>query len=111
MCFYRTLILPGLILGMLFLSAGATKQQQLLFKQSVPVVDSIQGKNTNIGHGTSDYRIRSQDILQLRNLQSTKYIVDEAPASATSAGATASQGQTFQVEDDGTVALPVIDHE
>ena len=52
--------------------------------------------------------------LQIRNLQSSKYIVDDAPItnSVSSAGgaSSASQGQTYQVEDDGTVALPVIGH-
>jgi polysaccharide export outer membrane protein len=49
--------------------------------------------------------------LQIRNLQSTKYIVDEAPVSMTAGGSNStSQGQTFQVDDDGTVALPVIGH-
>ncbi|WP_419701105.1 polysaccharide biosynthesis/export family protein [Mucilaginibacter sp. NFX135] len=58
------------------------------------------------------YRIQPQDILQIRNLQNVKYIVDEAPVSTTtsSTGTGTSTGQTFQVDDDGTVALPVIGH-
>ncbi|MEZ2334104.1 polysaccharide biosynthesis/export family protein [Mucilaginibacter sp. RCC_168] len=58
------------------------------------------------------YRIQPQDILQIRNLQNVKYIVDEAPASTTTSGGGTgtSTGQTFQVDDDGTVALPVIGH-
>jgi polysaccharide export outer membrane protein len=65
----------------------------------------------NSGNGTSDYRIRSQDILQIRNLQNIKYIVDEAPATTTGSNSNSSittQGQTYQVEDNGTVALPII---
>jgi polysaccharide export outer membrane protein len=57
------------------------------------------------------YRIQPRDILQLRNLQNIKYIVDELPAATQSGGGgTASQGQTFEVDEDGTVALPAIGH-
>ncbi|WPU92061.1 polysaccharide biosynthesis/export family protein [Mucilaginibacter sabulilitoris] len=57
------------------------------------------------------YRIKPQDILQIRNLQSVKYIVDEAPpAGNITTGGNATTGQTYQVEDDSTVALPVIGH-
>jgi len=75
-------------------------------------VENAKPNQENSGAGTSEYRIQSQDILQIRNLQSTKYIVDEAPSSSASGGggAASSQGQTFPVEDDGTVVLPVIGH-
>ena len=58
------------------------------------------------------YRIKPQDILQIRNLQNVKYIVDEVPVSNTTSGGSTGTGtgQTFQVDDDGTVALPVIGH-
>jgi len=111
MRFYTTLIATGLLIGILSLSSCSFKQQQVLFQQ--PVTDSLQQINqAGSGKGTTDYRIRSQDVLQIRNLQSTKYIVDEAPVTTTSGGNTtnSSQGQTYQVEDDGTVALPVIGH-
>ena len=91
------------------------KQQQVLFEHQEAVVDK---GNVENGNGTSDYHIQSQDILQIRNLQNVKYIVDEAPATSGVGGATeggsgtitAGQGQTYQVEDDGTVGLPVIGH-
>jgi polysaccharide export outer membrane protein len=111
MRFYTTLIATGLIIGILSFSSCSFKQQQVLFQQ--PVSDSTQQINqAGSGKGTSDYRIRSQDVLQIRNLQNTKYIVDEAPITTTNSGSTANsaQGQTYQVEDDGTVALPVIGH-
>ncbi|WPU91628.1 polysaccharide biosynthesis/export family protein [Mucilaginibacter sabulilitoris] len=57
------------------------------------------------------YRIKPQDILQIRNLQSVKYIVDEAPSAGNiTTGGNATTGQTYQVEDDSTVVLPVIGH-
>jgi len=46
--------------------------------------------------------------LQIRNLQDIKYITYEAPVNASISGEAASQGQTFQVEEDGTVALPAL---
>lgn len=114
MRFSTTLIAIALIFGITSLfTSCATKQQQLLFQQQTSIPDSAQISQTNTGAGTSDYRIRSQDVLQIRNLQSTKYIVDEAPATtAINAGNNigTSTGQTYQVEDDGTVALPVIGH-
>ncbi|HEY4194945.1 MAG TPA: polysaccharide biosynthesis/export family protein [Mucilaginibacter sp.] len=112
MRFFNTLVTSLLFFG-LFITASCTfKQQQVLFKQPNPSQGNVQSGPENSGVGTSEYRIHSQDILQIRNLQSTKYLVDEAPVSITAGtgGNSSSQGQTFQVEDDGSVALPVIGH-
>ena len=110
-----TFAVISLFMGVLF-SSCAFKQQQLLFQRA----DTSRSAQDYSGAGTSDYRIKSQDILQIRNLQSTRFIVDEAPTTVSVGGSgntgsgatagTASQGQTYQVEDDGTVALPVIGH-
>src|ERR1700743_3637006 len=109
MRFFNTLITSVLLLGLFVTTSCSFKQQQVLFKQSNPNQGNTQSSQENSGAGTSDYRIHSQDILQIRNLQSTKYIVVEAPVSITAGGSGSSaQGQTFQVEDDGMVALPVI---
>jgi polysaccharide export outer membrane protein len=58
----------------------------------------------------NEYHIKPQDILQIRNLQDIKYITNDAPVSTntTSGNTTTSQGQTFQVEEDGSVALPAL---
>ncbi len=98
------------------LASCSYKQDQLLFEQRNRL-DSTTQKNVA---GTENYRIRAQDLLQIRNLQNISYI-SEAPAaesssgggggaSSSSGGGSASQGQTFQVEEDGTVTLPVIGH-
>lgn len=99
----------SLILSFFVLGSCSLKQQQLLFKERGTIQDTLRNSTANQGNGTSDYRIRSQDILQIRNLQNIKYIVDET-ATTTAGGNSmiSSQGQTYQVEDDGTVALPVI---
>jgi polysaccharide export outer membrane protein len=110
MRFFTNLIASGLLLGILTCTSCSFKQQQVLFKQQRSLSDSSQISQAGSGNGTSDYRIHSQDILQIRNLQSTRFIVDEGSSAATGGGTGVSQGQMFQVEDDGTVALPVLGH-
>lgn len=107
---FTHLININLIFLVVLLGSCSFKQQQLLFKERGPNPDSLNTVLKNSGNGTSDYRIQSQDILQIRNLQNIKYIVEETPISAGNSGTAGigQQGQTYQVEDDGTVALPVI---
>jgi len=119
MRFYSALIIISTFYFSLALSSCSFKQQQVLFEHQAPVVDSSTFNATNNGSGTSDYHIKSQDILQIRNLQNAKYIVDALPSAMSSGSASASsgtsgnagEGQTYQVEDDGTVALPLIGHQ
>src|ERR1700733_11789769 len=104
---YTSLITTILLFAALAFTSCSYKQQQLLFQQQTSATDT--GKiNSSSGSGTSEYLIKSQDILQIRNLQNAKYIVDEVPTSGTGGGSgvIAGEGQTYQVEDDGTVALP-----
>lgn len=85
------------------------KQQQVLFEHKT-LTDSTQHKMLT---AAGSYLIQPQDILQIRNLQNRKYIVDEPVTSATPTSAPGnnnSDGQTYLVEDDGTVTLPVIGH-
>lgn len=111
MRFFTILISIAIIFLTITFSSCSLRQPQLLFKERGPNPDSLSAVLKNSGNGTSDYRIRSQDILQIRNLQSIKYIVEETPSTTANSSSnitTSSQGQTYQVEDDGTVALPVI---
>ncbi len=118
MRFYTALITTLLLFAALTFNSCSYKQQQILFQQPYTNSDSSKRSQANSGAGTSDYLIRSQDILQIRNLQNRRYIVDDAPSGASSTGtsggssggASAGEGQTYQVEDDGTVALPLIGH-
>jgi polysaccharide export outer membrane protein len=105
----RFLTFTILFLGILFiLTSCSNKQYQSLFEQKNSTKDSLAQKPL-LSNFT--YRIKPQDILQIRNLQSVKYIVDEAPSNGgNTSGGNAAAGQTFQVDDDGTVALPVIGH-
>ena len=87
------------------LSSCSYKQDQLLFQQKQGL-DSASAQNTP---ALVRYRIQPQDILQIRNLQNISYIIGDAPSANTSAsGGALPQGQNFQVEEDGNVALPVI---
>jgi len=103
----RFLYTTYLILGLFFiLSSCSYKQNQILFEQKGSIPDSVLAKvnSTNI----SNYRIQPQDILQIRNLQNSKTIIDLTPntsAAATAVSAANNLPETFQVEDDGTVAL------
>jgi polysaccharide export outer membrane protein len=95
--------------GIMILGSSCSyKQNQILFEKKAPIADTLSQTAATIS-----YHIQPQDILQIRNLQNLKYIVDEAPtfnSSGSSGNSAASQGQTFQVEEDGTVALPAIGH-
>lgn len=85
------------------------------YKQNQAFLDR---KNANVpitGYtGSTDvYKIKSQDVLQVRNLQNIKYIVDDVPAAAgtgapSASGGAAGLGQSYEVAEDGSVALPVI---
>lgn len=86
-------------------SSCSYKQNQILFQKSAAVADTLAQKTVIVS-----YRIQPQDILQVRNLQNLKYIVDDVPGAPIGSGAATSQGQTYQVEEDGTVALPAIGH-
>jgi polysaccharide export outer membrane protein len=88
------------------LSSCSYKQDQLLFQQKRSL-DSIGSKTIT---SLAQYQIQPQDILQIRNLQNASYIIGDAPSgnSTSSTASNISQGQNFQVEEDGYVALPVI---
>ena len=82
-----------------FISSCAYKQQHALFKTdiplpAVPVTDSV----------SYNYKIKPGDQLQIRNLQNISYIAEVQTATAS----VTTQAPSYQVEEDGSVALPVI---
>lgn len=78
------------------------KQQHLLFQEKPPV----QVNHTIPQPGTPPiYHIKPGDDLQIRNLQNDKAFADNAGATGQTA-----MPQVFQVEEDGTVTLPVLGH-
>ena len=92
----------------LVFTSCSNRQYQVLFQQKNSIADSLSQSADSV----KEYRIRSQDILQVRNLQDSKYLVNNTPnASVNTNVLNNSEGnQDFQVQDDGTVILPVIGH-
>jgi polysaccharide export outer membrane protein len=106
MHFYKNRIILFLCTWIIAASSCAYKQQQVLFEKRTIAVDSA----GQLPAAYSSYHIQAQDVLQIRNLQNRKYIVDEPVTSVSAPANTNSQGQTYEVQEDGTVTLPVIGH-
>jgi polysaccharide export outer membrane protein len=84
----------------------SNKQYQVLFQQKKALSDTGSAKAQAVV--VEPYRIQPQDILQIRNLQDTKFITNLTPVSNNTSGGNASQGEVFQVAADSTVDLPAI---
>jgi polysaccharide export outer membrane protein len=82
----------------LLLYSCSYKQQHALFEQKSPE----QAASSTQQAPPSVYRIKTDDILQIRNLQNYKAFANEGGAEPAP--------QTFQVEEDGRVTLPIIGH-
>lgn len=91
-----------LSLTVLVFNSCSYKQDQVLFAGNTQ-------QNTDIAPVTT-YRIQPQDILQVRNLQNVKYITDDVPVTAgtSSSSSSSADNQTYQVEEDSTIGLPVL---
>jgi polysaccharide export outer membrane protein len=104
----RFLLSACFVFCLFFASSCAYKQDQILFQEKTSI-DSARQKNVETLAG---YKIQPQDILQVRNLQNISFIVGDAGGGSSSGsgggGSSSGGGQTYQVEEDGTVALPVI---
>jgi polysaccharide export outer membrane protein len=81
------------------------KQQHALFQQNT----SQQNGNALAQVSAPPYYIKVADILQIRNLESYKYLSGNDGTSGGGGGGDAST-QTYQVEEDGKITLPVIGH-
>ena len=99
---------------LLIFNSCADRQYQVLFQQKKSLSDT---SSQTPAVPAKEYRIKSQDILQIRNLQNFKrYITTDAGTNGTPniAGENSQGDQTilpdYQVEDDGTVILPDIGH-
>lgn len=78
------------------------KQQQLLFVHKEHI-DTTKNKVFT----PAAYRINPQDLIEIRNLQNKKYIVTETVTEKTST-TSGDNGQTYVVNADSTIALPMI---
>jgi polysaccharide export outer membrane protein len=90
------------VLQLIYLSACSYKQQQLLFEKKMHNADSLQRAELS---PAPNYSIQVQDILEIKNLQNIEYIASEQ--GKTNANLY-NQGMNYQVENDGTIALPII---
>jgi polysaccharide export outer membrane protein len=108
--YLRYIIYSCLTFGLfLICTSCSNKQYQVLFQQKNSIADS----SYKSADAVSEYRIKPQDVIQVRNLQDTKYLVNTAPSTAVNTnilgnGNTAGADQNYQVDDDGTVILPAI---
>lgn len=92
---------------LLVITSCSTRQYQTLFQQKNLLGDS----SYQSSDATSEYRIKSQDILQVRNLQDTKYLINTVPTTNVNSNVLntgTSENLDFQVDDDGNVILPAI---
>jgi polysaccharide export outer membrane protein len=80
------------------------KQQHALFQDKPQQANNVQQEAV-----PTAYHIKTDDILQIRNLENYKFLAPVEGAGAT-AGSDGSGSQTYQVEEDGSVTLPVIGH-
>lgn len=98
-----------IILGLLFVCAScSTRQYHMLFQQKDAIGDSVYHTGDTVG----DYRIKAQDILQVRNLQDGNSLFNTATVGnsvkSNILGGSSTENQTFQVDQDGTVVLPAL---
>ena len=92
------------------LNSCAYKQDQLLFAKGTAIPDSVLQKSNA---SMRNYQIKPQDILQIRNLENIKSIIDLNPRINTTDVSqinTNVQPETYQVDDDGMVALTGLGH-
>jgi polysaccharide export outer membrane protein len=94
-----------LISAMILACTSCSKQYQVLFQQKKALSADTSAQNASVT--LDQYRIQPQDVLQIRNLQNIDIIANGGSSGGSGSGNN-SQGQTFQVEEDGTVKLPAI---
>jgi polysaccharide biosynthesis/export protein len=104
----RQIIYSCFISGLILVCTSCSdKQYQALFQEKNAINDTLAKRNPA---AFAQYRIKPQDILQIRNLQNSKNIVDMNPAAPAGQGNSSTQPETYQVEEDGTVALTGLGH-
>lgn len=80
----------------------AYKPRQVLFESATSAKDSSAKKESPV------YKIHPQDVLQVRNLQNISYVVSTSSKTGEGSSSSGNAENTYQVEENGTVALPVI---
>ncbi|MDN3584395.1 polysaccharide biosynthesis/export family protein [Mucilaginibacter flavus] len=91
-----------LVLASVFTLSSCGRQQYIALFQQKNAAESVIYNDT-----VGDYHIRPHDLLLIKNLQDISYIVSQ-PADRGSSGGSSGQGQTFEVNDEGKVTLPIV---
>jgi polysaccharide export outer membrane protein len=103
-CNYMKIIcvVSGIVMAF---SSCSYKPYQTLFEPNA----NITANQPNNFSAAGIYKIKPEDVLQVRNLQNLKFILeDAAPSGVVTTGGGNVAGQAYPVASDGTVALPVI---
>jgi polysaccharide biosynthesis/export protein len=82
------------------------KQYQVLFEKSNAIADTASQK---AAIAATVYRIQPQDILQIKNLQDPQFLANATiTVAGSSSGKEASDNNSFEVNQDGSVNLPIV---
>lgn len=105
MSFLKNCLNIFLLAGCCILFSACSKvQYQPLFQAAKNFNDNAYAQADSLG----SYKIKAQDIIQVRNLQSGEMLLGSTATRASGSATPAADNQTFQVDDDGTVLLPAI---
>ena len=106
MTYKRKLFYLFFILAFSFTCTSCSnKQYQALFEQKEKAGGSLDQKQPD---SLKYYHIQAQDQLEIKNLQDIKYIVTQSPDPSGTSGGGNTQGQIFEVREDGTITLPAV---
>lgn len=95
--------LVGVCALLIMSSCGSYKEDQALFEgkgDSSPEVTDIASDGV--------YRIKVGDLLMVKNMQQLKYIVGDVQGTQSPSTSAIADDQTYQVEPDGNIGLPVV---
>lgn len=103
----RQIICINLVLVFLvLLSSCSSKQYRVLFQQKRALSDSAYGYKADVG----EYKIKSEDILQVRNLQDVNLLYSPQNTNGAKSNPlnVTAENSSFQVDQEGFVVLPAL---
>ncbi|WEK19707.1 MAG: polysaccharide biosynthesis/export family protein [Candidatus Pedobacter colombiensis] len=90
-------------MSILFASFSCSNRQKQALFENKSAINTTQ----NNGYNPPDYLIKPEDLLQIKNLQNRNLIVNE-PITKEKEGSNNNTGQTYRVEQDSTIGLPIL---
>lgn len=100
----KTIFFLAIVICLMASFSCKYKQQRLFETRTNP------NKLTPHYPATKNYQISPQDLLQIRNLQNRNYIANDLMPKEAGLSGKNDDGQTYLVEADSTVALPMLGH-